>query len=506
MTDTVFDKFDPAMQEVKIIKQEGGGKTYNTHSWIPIFGDCLQVAQKLRLDVSKYRSKIINYIPFACDEHLKAIFKLVSYIKSAEIKSLLKIYTDKSSDLWRHMPDSLIEASKKYVIIEAVPIIKEFVNREEFSTYERIGALEASEILKPDKYFLSSIFKRYLKTQKKLAEKANKLLIERHKDEKAIDWMFEQVQKRAFTFAEPNNAHSVGEEEAELHDKEFASSLMRLKELKYKNKYLELLLYSFKLIKRDKSYYPYAQYIWQIVYAYFDNLKEEKSYKPIKDLEKYLQEHSHESGANWFSGRIRELRRSYMNFIGKPSNVSKCIQVYNNFKAGQYLEITSPLDLLEKAKDIINKELKAWVIGEGQKIIKAEETDIQKYIKIQIENGFLRKGFRPQEVTVIREPQLQDDKRTDFIIFYGFIGPIIIEVKLSRSSDLKGQLENKKSFKSMKHYMDNYKAFSGIFLVIDNQFARKRSSWTTQLKLIKTAFERIENVEVLGVSLCDGSN
>ena len=318
--------------------------------------------------------------------------------------------------------------------------------------------------------------------------------------------MFEQVQKRAFTFVEPKSVHSVGEEEAELHDKEFASPLMRLKDLKYKKKLLELLLYSFRLIKRDKSYYPYAQYIWQIVYAYFDNLKEEKSYKPIKDLEKYLQEHSHESGANWFSGRIRELRRSYMNFIGKPSNVSKCIQVYNNFKAGQYLEITSPLDLLEKAKDIINKELKAWVIGEGQKIIKAEETDIQKYIKIQLENGFLRKGFRPQEVTVIREPQLQDDKRTDFIIFYGFIGPIIIEVKLSRSSDLKGQLENKKSFKSMKHYMDNYKAFSGIFLVIDNQFARKRSSWTTQLKLIKTAFERIENVEVLGVSLCDGSN
>src|SRR3990172_7801503 len=249
-------------------------------------------------------------------------------------------------------------------------------------------------MLKPDKYFLSSIFKRYLKTQKKLAEKANKLLIEKHKDEKAIDWMFEQVQKRAFTFVEPKSVHSVGEEEAELYDKEFASPLMRLKDLKYKKKLLELLLYSFRLIKRDKSYYPYAQYIWQIVYAYFDNLKEEKSYKPIKDLEKYLQEHSHENGANWFSGRIRELRRSYMNFIGKPSNVSKCIQVYNNFKAGQYLEITSPLDLLEKAKDIINKELKAWVIGEGQKIIKAEETDIQKYIKIQIENGFLRKGFR----------------------------------------------------------------------------------------------------------------
>ncbi len=500
VTDSVFDKFDPAVQKVKITKEGDGGKTYETHFWIHIFGDCLLVAQKLKIDVSKYRSKIISYIPFAYHEHLKAIFVLVKDIKPAESKCLLKVYTNRNSDLWRHTPGNLIEVSQQYVIIEAVPILREFVHREEFPIYERISTLEASEGIIPDKHFLRSVFKRYLKTQKKLAEKANKLLIEKHKDQKAIHWMFEQIQKSAFTFIEPEGAHSVGEKEAELHDKDFASPLMKLKDSRYQNKFLELLLNSFRLIKKDKLYYPYAQYIWQIVYAYFDNLKEEKSYKPLKDIEDYLKKHSSEKGANWFSGRIRELRRSYMNFIGKPRNVSECIQVYNNFKAGQYLDITSPRDLLETAKDIINSELKTWVIGEGRKIMKTSETEVQKYIKMQLENGFLRRGFRPQEVIVIREPQLQDDKRTDFLIFYGYIGPIIIEVKLSRSSDLTGRLETKKSFKSLKHYMDNYKAYFGIFLVINNQSAKKASNWTTHLRKLEKTYERIENVEVLGIS------
>ena len=499
-TDSVFDKFDPAAQKVKITKEGGGGKTYETHSLIAIFGDCLLVAQKLKIDVDKYRSKIISYIPFAYPEHLKTIFELVKDIKPTEIKCLLKVYTDRSSDLWRHMPDNLIEVSQKYVITEAVPILREFVHREEIPIYERINALEASEIIRPDKPFLRSVFTRYLKTQKKLAEKANHLLIEKHKDQKAIQWLFEQIQKSSFTFVETKGAHSVGEKEAELYDKEFAAPLMKLKDSRHQDQYLKLLMYSFRIIKKDKLYYPYAQYIWQIVYAYFDNLKEEKSYKPLKGLEDYLKKHSTEKGANWFSGRIRELRRSYMNFIGKPRNVSECIQTYNKFKAGQYLDITSPRDLFEKVKDIIDKELKTWVIGEGRKIIKKIEPEIQKYIKIHLENAFLRRDFRPQEVRVISEPHLQDDKRTDFLIFYGFIGPIIIEIKLSKSSDLTGRLETKKSFKSLKHYMDNYKACFGIFLVIDNQSAKKGRNWTTQLRKIEETYARIKNVEVLGIS------
>jgi hypothetical protein len=360
--------------------------------------------------------------------------------------------------------------------------------------------METAEILDPDKKTLELFLKKYKKTQKELAEKAVHLLIEKHNDKKSIEWLFNQITKRSFKFVEPQGAHSVGGQENELQEKEFASPLMTLKESSYQKNFLKLLGYSFNLIKKDKLYYSYAQYIWQIVYAYFDNLKEGRTYEPLKYLEDYITKHSTEDGANWFSGRIKELRRSYMNFIGKPKNVAECILFYNNFKAEQYLEISSPLDLREKIKEVVDKELKSWIHGEGRKLMTKSEGDVQKNIKLQLENGFLRRNFRTNEIRVIREPQLLDDKRTDFLIYYGFIGPIVIEVKLSNSSDLKGKkLASKKSYKSMRHYMENYKAKLGIFLVIDNHKKWLSNGRVKFIENVTKAYERIENVEVISV-------
>jgi len=167
----------------------------------------------------------------------------------------------------------------------------------------------------------------------------------------------------------------------------------------------------------------------------------------------------------------------------------------------QYQEIATPRDLFEKVKEVVNKELKTWILGEGRKVMKQKEPEIQKQIKTQLENAFLRRNFRPNELVFIREPQLYDDKRTDFLIFYGFIGPVIIEIKLSKSKDLIGNLKTKKSYKNLIHYMNNYKAHFGLFLVIDNkEKAKAKSTWEADFEKIKSDYEQIENVEVLGIS------
>lgn len=499
LTNTVFEKFDPGTQKLTITNQTDGSKSYTTHSWISIFGSCIKVAEKLHLDVSKYRSKIISYILFSYYEHLKAIFGLISDVTPRETKALIKVYTDKSSDLWRHMPDSLIEAAKQYSIKETVPILRQFVDNISFSTSDRASSVEAAETLNPNKDILISYFKKYKKTNEKLAEISNKLLIERYQNSNAINWRFKQIINRAFKFVELQGVHSVGEPENELYEKKFASPLINLKDSIYQSNYLDLLGHSFKLIKTDKMYYSYAQYLWQIVYSYFDNLKETKSYKPLKELELYLKKHANEDGVNWFSGKIKELRRSYMNYIGKPQNIAECISLYNNLKARTYLKIADSHDLLEKIKDIINNELKTWTTGEGSKLMKLDETRVQKNIKLQLDNILLRKGFRPNEVIIIREPQLLDDKRTDFLIFYGFVGPIIIEVKLSKSSELIGKLKTKKSYKSIVHYMQNYQAHYGIFLVVGRRPKTTPQKWNRLIKKVIDVYQQISNVEVLNI-------
>jgi hypothetical protein len=166
------------------------------------------------------------------------------------------------------------------------------------------------------------------------------------------------------------------------------------------------------------------------------------------------------------------------------------------------MEIATPHDLYEKVKDVIDTDLRRWVESEGaysfivgDTVFDAKkqtyENLIQKTIKTQIENAFLKRGF--EAVNIIREPQLLDDKRTDFLIFYGFIGPILVEIKLSTSKDLVGSqktLQSKPSYKSLSQYMNGYNAHFGVFLVFDNKKRTKRSDkWETHFEKIRNAYQ-----------------
>jgi hypothetical protein len=510
---SIFDKFDPGAQDFKIIYRGQERTSYEIHPWISIFGDCIKVARDLGFDVTKYRKKVIRYIPYAYDEDLDAIFSLVPDIQPDEVEALLSIFKKRKSDVWRFRPDTLIQASQRYVIKEAVPILREFIDLSEFSIYERINALKTSEFLHPDKGFLKSVFEQYKdgsNEQRKLAESTNQLLIENHRDKEAINWRFEELITGAFPFKEPIGTHSVSRQEHELRQKEFAAPVMRLKHPQYEKQFFDLLQESFNMLSKE-GYWAYAQYLWETVYAYFDNRKEERSYSPLRNLEFFVEKHSSVEGINWFQYHIKRLKRSYMIFIGKPTSVAECIQKYNQLKSQQYLRITSPLDLYEEIKDVIEKDLKQWVESEGAyrfivgtKIKESSRQNyedlIQKTIKAQIENFLLKRGLKGTDI--IREPQLLDGKHTDFLIFYGFIEPILIEVKLSTNPDLSMQknLQVQPSYKNLVRYMNGFKAHFGIFLVFDTvKRTEATQTWEAHLRKIKDVYQGIKNVTVFGL-------
>ena len=92
------------------------------------------------------------------------------------------------------------------------------------------------------------------------------------------------------------------------------------------------------------------------------------------------------------------------------------------------------------------------------------------------------------------------DKRTDFIIRYGFVGPIILEVKLASNSDLKKKkLEESASYVSMGTYMNGYGASHGIFLIMDD---------TGKPKIIevKEVFGKIPNVLAMSLDCYNIAN
>lgn len=500
MTESVFEKFDPkeGYRIFKINRRDSNTTNFTWHAWNPIFADCIKLASLLKVDVSKYRQKIINFIPFAYYEDRKAIFKLIKGVKAKELKYVLSIYKS-DSDLKLFQPESFIKFVKEYKLKEATPFIEEFIKEEALSVYNRIEALRLIESLKPNKSFLEKIFKEYKVSEDEsfqLSETANQLLIENYKDIKAISWRFNQLKERIFEFEEPRGAHWVGPQESELREKRLATPLIELKDISYINKFLDLLDFSFKKINENKRYWSYVQYLWQIAFQYFDNLKFTRSYEPIKQLENFLQNNLNSDYSNWFKEKLKQLKRSYIVYIGKPSNIANAIKTFNEIKLKQYLSIGTTEELFDNVKKIIKEDLKNWIENEGGgKIIRDKiEIEIQPTIQLALENKLLKRGF---DFQIYREPQKLDNKRVDFLINYGFIGQILIELKLSSHSDLQGDnLENRKSFKSLQQYMRGFGVDYGILLIINNAEVDDN-----RINKIKNSYSKIGGLETIGLNL-----
>ncbi len=126
------------------------------------------------------------------------------------------------------------------------------------------------------------------------------------------------------------------------HGKTFALPLMELKIKGFENDYLDMLDTAMEVWSRGEDYEEYAQYIWGIVYSYFDNLKEYKNYQPLLLLEQKISSLNDKEGANWLALKMVYLRRAY---LYKPGKISEAIQKYNEAKKFSDKYISNSSDL-----------------------------------------------------------------------------------------------------------------------------------------------------------------
>ena len=496
----VFEKFDPVDGEIYISKNNTDEINYTISVSLEIFRECLKLVNELDIDTSKYRQKIINYIPFAYHEQLEIIFLLIKTPSNQEIKMLLRNYlAEQKDDRKVFRPDSLIETCDKYHIVNAVDILKDFILNDKIEKYIRIRAMEVSTKLSPNESFLMEMFNKYdgITEISELAIKANELLIVGFMNNEAIQWRIEEIKKRVFPHIERKGVHSCNANEFELHEKKFAKPLMNIRDPKYTNAFLALLKLSFDFYEENEKYRLYASYLWEIVASYYDNLKEYRSYKPLLELEEVIRGSLELSeGVNWFLYRVRDLKKSYLNYIGKPQNISDCIKKYNTLKQNQYLDIATPRNLMELIEIVIDEDIQKWLGSEGgyglQKGVKGNiEELLQKTLKIQIENCLMKRGIRG--VDIRREEQLADGRRIDFLISYGFIGPVLIELKRIDNREILSVKEMVEYKSKMLDYIRGTNSYKGIFLMLQTN---ERYSLDIYLPKVKEVYKDCDNVVV----------
>jgi hypothetical protein len=493
LTQTVLGHWDPGEQKLTI--SDEGGRSFTMSISIRVFGEAIEAARCLGCDLTPYRRQLLNLIPFTYHGELQMVFDAIPNIEASELEPVLAVYRNRDSDLWRYRPHSLIAAVKRYNNAHAAPVLRALVTEREIDSDAREQALVVLDSLCPDPEFLREVFDRYSECDgddQKLAETANAALISRHRDSGAIKWRLEEVMGRAAPFQEPRGVHGVSPLENEIRlGKKFARPLMLLAEPSYVEEYLALVDSGIALWGRGREFYAYADYLWGIALAYFENLKELGSYAPLEQLESRIASARDDAGTNWLASKFVELRRKYLRHLG-PENIADAVQKYNEVRQYSPKRISNAEELFHHVREVLRTDVRRYIEGEGGHRFlsraKGDREDFgQKALKAHIENSLGRRGFW---VDVTREPQLLDDRRVDFLVRYGFVGPVLIELKLTSNRDLKGRsLDESQSYVNMRQYMEGFNAPHGIFLVIDNEGA-------SNLEEVDATYGAIPNVHV----------
>lgn len=501
VVNSILEIFDPSETKLTITKKTGQGREYTTHSFIETFGACLPLIELLGIDNTKYRQKIINFIPFADPEELEIIFRLVPSIRDNEIDQLLSVYSNnRLDDLALLMPENFIGASAKYNNKKVIPVLKKFIESDTFDVHIKTQALKVICTIEPDETYLKNVFETHIiKETVELAELANELLISVYNDWNAVTWRVGELIKRVFEFTRKDKEHRVGKREYELNHKEFASPLMNLADPIYIDIMDKLAFSAFEVYGRGLKYREYSRYLWEIVISFYINLKQTRSYiylqKFISQIESRFGQHE---GFFELSYRFQTVKQTYLNYLGKPVSFSDCIKTYNRLKENQYLGVTNARELLEVVLSVLDNDFMKWVEAEGayrfiQEATRHQEDLIQKTIKTQIENGLLKRGLRFAKLR--REEQLLDDKRPDMLITYGFIGPILIEIKRVDNREVYNDEERNRYREKLLQYLRATEAPFGLYLAF--QINNNYSMIEYVPKLIDT-YKDIKNVIVKG--------
>lgn len=322
---TVLEKWDPKTIEVTIKDRDSkaGTKSYTITSWAPVYGDALRTALLIDLkeEIQKYRDSIISYIPFAYSQEEQAIKDILTKVEEGELEHVNAVFLDKAKDTRYYLPSTYTylipqlleespESSSKQVYLS-------FIEDDKLEGYVRVQAIEklARCLSDEDENYLIGLFDKYISSKDnkevEIAEKANELLISHFKNEKATEWRFEQIKKRAQPFKEPAEFHAVSPFEDELHEKKFARVLIDL-DKSYIPQFIELLSLSLGLQNDKTDYKSYSNYLRSLSQTYFTKLVD-KGVNVLSVLDDWLKENASSKGINWYERMVEEVRNYYVN-------------------------------------------------------------------------------------------------------------------------------------------------------------------------------------------------
>ncbi|MCB9053308.1 MAG: hypothetical protein H6556_28055 [Lewinellaceae bacterium] len=494
-------KIDPAKTTAEAEKKDATTMSYRLNFDVGSFETYLKVAEALGLnnEIKISRKHLLGFLPLQFDNNTddaprSGVIKLLGSITPKEEDYLVQLLESRQDDYLRISPVGFAKVVQFYRLEKLTPFLKELVDDEKIWDHSRMQVFKILASTFPEKEYLETVFKNYKdqpnQTLRDIGIIANGTLISEFHDDKAIEWRFTKIKESIRPVKEEDYASGqIGWGYPDWHTgwgwQYSPKSLISLQDEKYVNHFYDLLEFSFQKIEENPEFRQYCDYLFKIVFEFFLGMKEKSGgYGFLLGLFDFIDQKRFKNVKHFFDQYRLQLELEYAKIYDKPRSIQFCINKYNQIKEEIYLPIYNSRDLLILLQKIIDEDIQRFVYQEGfyrmveylttnsdgRKTFRKgypNEDHIQKVLSVQLENALLKKGLRATDI--YREPQLYDDKRLDFVIQYGFVKPIIIEIKLLHNREIRTPKERRPYKNKLRQYIESQNADYGIYLIFKVQ-------------------------------------
>lgn len=400
--------------------------------------------------------------------------KIIDKLSTDENAILIDWWKSRNDDYLNISPDDIMSCITEYGMGSLSYKLEEYVDifiakQSQENEYVASKALEliAKDYVKWGVEDYRKLFDSIEKCGiKGLKMQCNAIMIEKFHDEKAISWRFSYLKENIVSTRQFESQHVrlVSDEEQEISGAypRMFRCFMSVQEESVIQNMIELFKYGLSL-SPQKETREYSSYLLSQIYLYFVNMKKIHF---IQELRTLVERHCDGFPDYNAYNIMNHYELVFMN--SDRSSVDASVKKYNTCITNAYLPIRNDADFrnyfttiaLEVQKEIQDQGIYSLVNSKA-----LSEDFIQRELKNTIINKCSQLGLT--NVRVDREVALQDNKRTDFLIWYGMCNPIMIELKLLHNKEIQSTKERQTYKMKFEKYSKATNACLSVFWVFD---------------------------------------
>lgn len=294
----------------------------------------------------------------------------------------------------------------------------------------------------------------------------NAIMIRKFQDKNAIKWRIDYLRRHIFKSVAHNAGHVRAISEREIEVTSSNPYMFRCFMGIANNSYLDQNmkdLFEFGLsLSNQRETREYSNYLLKQIYFFYLSTG---SLNDFHILRKMVYSISEETIPSYIFDLMNQAELNFMKQNSVP--IMKALHLYNHSLQHPYLEIRNDGDLC-RYFDKILLEVQREIQDVGIYSIFQPENINEDFIQRTLKNTIISVGLKlGLELRLDREVTLQDNKRTDILLWCGLCNPIMIELKLLNNPEIQGKSNRIKYKKKFIQYMEATRPCMAVYWVFN---------------------------------------